>query len=266
LPARNSELSLLIDAARAAGEIASRYVRDGFKTWEKSGGAGPVTEADLEIDAMLRDSLTAARPGYGWLSEETPDTAQRLEADRVFVVDPIDGTRAFTEGQKTFAHSLAIVEQGKPVAGVVYLPEKDLLFAARSGNGAELNGVPIASSRKGWLEGADVLGAKASFAGHNWRGGELPVNRHFRASLAYRLCLVAQGRFDAMITLRDTWEWDVAAGVLIAEEAGARTVDLHGNRPKFNTRRAKGPGLLVANPMLQAKLSARLKPPFTLPA
>lgn len=266
MPENNADLALLTDAARKAGEIAMRYQKDGFQTWEKPGGAGPVTEADLEIDAMLRDSLCAARPDYGWLSEETPDTPDRLAKSRVFIVDPIDGTRAFVDRRDGFSIALSVVENKTPVAAVVYLPQTDRLYVATAGQGATLNGTALTTSRKGWIEGADILGSKSSFSDAHWRGGPLPVQVHFRPSLAHRFCLVAEGRFDAMLTLRDAWEWDVAAGALIAQEAGARCVDLKGRALQFNSPTGRGPGFIAANPMLLARLSARLKPPFTLPA
>ena len=113
------DLALLRDAAKAAGEIATKHFRKDPEAWDKGAGQGPVTEADIEVDTMLREELTAARPDYGWLSEETADNATRLDRERVFVVDPIDGTRAFMDGKTGFSHALAVVEQGVPVAAVV---------------------------------------------------------------------------------------------------------------------------------------------------
>ncbi|MGB3280066.1 MAG: inositol monophosphatase family protein, partial [Pseudorhodobacter sp.] len=109
----NADLDLLVSAALEAGSIALRYFKREPQTWEKGDGAGPVTEADLAVNTMLAQRLRAARPGYGWLSEETPDNTARLAARRVFIIDPIDGTRAFIDGQDSFAHSLAIAEDGK---------------------------------------------------------------------------------------------------------------------------------------------------------
>jgi len=266
LPENDADLNLLIDAAQDAGKIASRHFHGGTRKWDKPDGAGPVTDADLEVDAMLRGRLTRERPGYGWLSEETADTPDRLQAERVFIIDPIDGTRAFADGQTTFAHSLAVVENGQPIAAAVFLPERGLMFTAQKGGGAWLNGEKITATMRDRLDGADILGAKSNFGEQHWRGGALPANQHFRTSLAYRLCLVAQGRFDAMITLRDTWEWDVAAGILIAQEAGATAADMRGALPRFNNPTPLGPGLLVANPALQSALLQRLRPPFSLPA
>jgi len=251
------DLALLRDAAHAAGMIARRHFRTEMHIEHKPGGAGPVSVADIEIDTMLRNRLLAARPGYGWLSEETPDSRARQGASAVFIVDPIDGTRAFIDGQESFAHSLAVAHDGVITAAVVYLPQMDQLFEAVPGGGARLNDTPI-RARDAALEGARVLAGKPQLAPELWPGGVPPVERHFRPSLAWRMCLVAEGRFDAMITLRDAWEWDIAAGALIAEEAGARVSDRHGKPLRFNSEAARSPGVLAAGPAIHAGLLARL--------
>lgn len=253
-----NDLALLTEAARAAGKLATPYWRQSPKTWEKDAGAGPVTEADLAVDAMLKSRLLMARPGYGWLSEETEDDADRLSRDKVFIVDPIDGTRAFIAGEKTWSHSLAIAENGHVTAAVVYLPLRDELFSATHAGGAFLNAVPIAVSGREILEGASVLTKKQNLEPANWQGGTPPVQRHFRPSLAYRLALVAQGRFDAMLTLGNTWEWDIAAGTLIAAEAGARVTDREGNAPVFNNPHPALSGILAATGSVHAGLKDRL--------
>ncbi|MEJ6509586.1 MAG: inositol monophosphatase family protein, partial [Octadecabacter sp.] len=140
------DLDLLINAARAAGDIARKYFNASPEVWEKSGGQGPVTEADLHVNRQLEADLQAARPDYGWLSEETEDGSARLKTDRQFIIDPIDGTRAFIEGSKDWAHSIAITENGLPVAGVIYLPMPDLLYAAEIGQGATCNGARLTAS------------------------------------------------------------------------------------------------------------------------
>ena len=253
----NDDLALLVDAARASGEIAHRHWREAPEVWHKSDGAGPVTEADLEIDRMLNGELLAARPNYGWLSEETEDSAARLDCEQVFIVDPIDGTRAFVNGERTFSHSLAVATDGRVTAAAVYLPMLDKLFTATLAGPAALNGAPIHAT-KAPLDGASVLASRPNFSPEHWRGGPPPVTRHFRSSLAYRLCLVAEGRFDAMLTLRDTWEWDVAAGSLIAANAGACVTDATGNAPAFNAPRPMLPGMIAAGPAVHDGLSRRL--------
>lgn len=254
-----TDLDLIIDAARASGEIARRFWKKDPETWEKSADAGPVTEADLAIDTMLRHDLIAARPDYGWLSEETDDSVDRLDHERVFIVDPIDGTRAFIEGSDTFAHSIAVAHDGVVMAGAVYLPIVDLMFAATRGGVATLNGSPIGPSECCETNGATVLAHQRNYDLENWCDGVPEFDRQFRSSLAYRLCLVAQGKFDAMLTLRGTWEWDVAAGDLIATRAGARVSDKFNHRPVYNQPDPRLRGLVAAGPRLHPKIIERLR-------
>ena len=124
------DLSILIHAAREAGKIASGYFGGSYTQEDKPGGAGPVTEADLAVNVMLEETLRAERPDYGWLSEESEDSATRLRRERLFIVDPLDGTRSFIAGETTWAHSLAIAEEGRVIAAVIYLPMRDRLYAA----------------------------------------------------------------------------------------------------------------------------------------
>jgi len=258
LPGR--DLSLLIEAAREAGEIAGRYFRADPKVWDKGDGQGPVTEADLKIDGMLRKRLTNARPDFGWLSEETDDDRERLKARSVFIIDPIDGTRSFVAGRNTFAHSLAIARDGIVNFGVVYLPLLDLLYTASLGNGAFLNERRVTCSPQTSIANADVLVTKSQLDPALWPGGVPELNRHFRSSLAYRLCLVAEGKFDGMLTLRDAWEWDIAAGTLICSEAGAVVSDRHNAPLRFNSAPAKTAGALVAGADLHAQIMQHLHP------
>ena len=257
-PDSATDLALLEKAARIAGEIGLRHFRRGVVAWDKPDGHGPVTEADLEIDRALRAGLTAARPDYGWLSEESADDPARLSARRVFILDPIDGTRAFIARDRAWAHALAVVENGRVIAGVVHLPMLERTYAATLGGGATMNGAAIAASGRADPEGAKVLATAAMMQPAHWPGGAPRLERHFRASLAYRLCLVAEGRFDGMLTFRDTWEWDVAAGDLIAREAGARVSTPAGAEPVYNSARPFLPGLVAAAPMLHGALLARL--------
>ncbi|MBM2575307.1 3'(2'),5'-bisphosphate nucleotidase CysQ [Jannaschia sp. Os4] len=250
------DLALLVRAAEVAGEIAMRWFGR-VRPRDKGDGQGPVTEADLEVDATLRAMLTEARPGYGWLSEESVDGPERLTRDRVFVVDPIDGTRAFIDGAKDWGHSLAVVEHGVPVAAVVLMPVRGTTYAAAAGRGATKDGAAMAPSGRGALEGATVLGAKANFRPERWREVP-PVERTFRSSLAYRLALVAEGRFDAMITLRRAWEWDIAAGALLCAEAGAAVTDRRGGPLRFNGVEALLDGVVAGTPAVHGGLMERL--------
>ena len=189
------DLSLLEEAAREAGEIARSFWREDPQVWDK-GGDDPVSEADFAVDHHLRTRLLAARPDYGWVSEETEDHPSRLEKPRVFIVDPIDGTRSFVAGEKTWAHSLAVAENGRITAACVFLPVREKMYLAGYGQGATLNGAAVTATARDALDGATVLSPKVSFRPEHWKDAPPPVDRHFRPSLAYRLCLVAQGRYD----------------------------------------------------------------------
>jgi myo-inositol-1(or 4)-monophosphatase len=255
------DLALLIGASRMAGETALARWRTAPTAWDKGGGLGPVSEADLEVDARLSDYLRAARPHYGWLSEESDEGAARLSAERVFIVDPIDGTRNFLEGKESWAVSLAVARRGEVETAVVALPARGRTFAATAGGGATADGSSIRASGRREISRAQVLAPRPALAADLWGArGAPPVERHFRPSLAYRLCLVAEGRFDAMMTFRDCWEWDIAAGALIATEAGAVVTDRNGRRLVFNLAAARTPGAVASTPALHG----RLLPPPTI--
>jgi len=258
LPGR--DLQLLKDAAIAAGEIAAKYFRADPEIWDKPGGQGPVTEADLEIDRMLRAELLAARPDYGWLSEETEDSPARLGHKRVFIVDPIDGTRAFIAGETTFSHSLAIVVAGQVSCGVVYLPMQEKLYAAAGGEAAVLNDVELTAGPPAEIGSANMLATKSQLDPALWPGGVPPFQRHFRPSIAARLCLAAEGRFDGMLTLRPAWEWDVAAGDLICREAGLRVTTRDMEPTRYNNPEPRLNGMIAAHPSLHAAIAAHLVP------
>ena len=249
------DLALLTDVARAAGEIALGFFRAENRVWDK-GSDDPVSEADLAVDTYLRETLTTARPDYGWLSEETEDDADRLRRSRAFIVDPIDGTRAFISGEKTWAHSIAIVDGGAPVAAAVYLPALGKMYTAGAGDGAALNGTKITGAEL--PDRPRLLASRPALQTRHWPRGLPEIDRHFRPSLAYRMSLVAEGRFDAMLTLRDSWEWDLAAGALIAAEAGLNVSDRAGDPLRFNTQGRMTPGVIVAQSPLHEDLLYRL--------
>lgn len=241
-----TDLALLVEAAHKSGEIAAGHFGQSPQIWDKPDAQGPVTAADLAVNEMLKDHLTHARPDYGWLSEETEDDTTRLSQSRVFVVDPIDGTRAFIEGAKDWGHSLAVVEDGHVTAAAVYIPMRDLMFTATLGGGSTLNGATIGVAQGTDLGNPHVLTHKANFDPKYWKDRKTPTMKAgFRSSLAYRLCLVAQGRFDAMLTLRPTWEWDIAAGSLIVQEAGGFATEQAGGALRFNNPHPQVAGLIA---------------------
>lgn len=225
-----ADLSLIASAAREAGNIAMRYFRKEPEVWWKEGDS-PVSEADYAVNRFLLDTLCAARPDYGWLSEETADSAARLSARRTFVVDPIDGTRAFIANRGTWCVSVAIVEDGRPIAGVLDCPAKREIFDAVLGGGVRLNGDPIHVRKAGGQ--LSVGGPKAMIA---QLPEQLRANVHAHGhvpSLAYRVAMVAQGVLDATFVKAHSHDWDLAAADLILEEAGGRVVDGAGTPPSY---------------------------------
>ena len=253
------DLSLLVQAALAAGQVADKFVGKTAKRWDKPDGGGPVTEADLAVNAFLEDTLRSARPDYGWLSEESADTDDRLRHDRVFVVDPIDGTRSFAEGSRTWAHALAIVATGMSVAGVVYLPQRDLMYTAAIGKGAFLNKDLIQVSSQSDLNAGEMLVTRPNLNPKFWQAAVPTFRRAYRPSLAYRMGLVAQGRFDGLLTFRPAWEWDIAAGDIILREAGARCTDRSGQDLRFNNPHPALNGVVAANASLHSATLAAMQ-------
>lgn len=255
-----NDLALLIRAARAAGDIATTYVGGALGVRYKAADGSPVTDADMAVNAALSDILRAARPGYGWLSEESVDNDARLGAEHVFIVDPIDGTRSFIEGSDSWSHSLAIARDGQITAAVVYLPMLNRLFEAGLGEGARLNGDALRASAVADADSAQVLITRPGLDPQHWAGEVPQLSRHHRPSVAYRLGLVAQGRFDAMMTFRASWEWDIAAGALLLSEAGARMTNRHGVPIRFNAPDPRHDGIIAANPALHSDILSRLRP------
>ncbi|MGV6839849.1 MAG: 3'(2'),5'-bisphosphate nucleotidase CysQ [Planktomarina sp.] len=252
--AHNANMNLLRDAALEAGKISMGYFQKNPKFWNKPGDAGPVTEGDLAVDEFLRTQLLNERPDFGWLSEETEDTPDRLSKDYVFILDPIDGTRTFIDGGKDWGVSLALAHKGRLVAAAVYMPAMDLLYSAGTGKGAWLNGRRIWASKRSDICTADFVAGQSTMDPCHWPNGFPGFKRSFRSSLAYRLCVVAQGSFDGMITFRPTWEWDSAAGIMIAQESGAVASTTTGQDITFNSPSAQHPAFMATNPMLHNTL------------
>lgn len=245
----------LIDDIAAIAAEASAYAlgkwRTEFRQWEKAPG-NPVCEVDLDVNSMLRDRLTALAPDAGWLSEETVDDAVRLNHRRVWVVDPIDGTRDFIRGREGWAVSIALVDGEQPVAGVLDAPAMAQVWRAEAGKGATLNGKPVAHS------------GRTVFTGSRTPTDALPkVDSDLVAvtkpnSIALRIAMVAAGEADLLATIRWGHEWDVAAAILIAREAGCAVTDALGRKLRFNTPRAEAFGVLATAPGIHLAAIARL--------
>ena len=253
------DLQLIEDAAREAGELALSYRREGkVKVWAKPGGS-PVTNADLAVDKLLTERLCAARPDYGWLSEETADNRSRLEAKRAFVVDPIDGTVAFMKDRPHWAVSIAVVEDGQPVAGVLHVPAHGETFVAEAGRGARMNGEPIRVSGRDRLEGAALLADARYLRKPDWpRPWPEDLRIEARNSVAYRIALVACGGFDAVVAISSKCDWDLAAADLIVREAGGLATDHRGRSFAYNQASVRKRSLICAGPALHALILQRV--------
>jgi myo-inositol-1(or 4)-monophosphatase len=224
------------DAARRAGELALPYFRAGAQTaaklWYK-GHSSPVTEADIALDIFLKEHLSALFPQAGWLSEETADDPARLEQSYVWIVDPIDGTRAFASGHPDWAISIALVREGRPVLGLLHAPIHDRLYEARLGEGAFCNGERLQVSEAEDIPHARVTGPKPLVDRLERHMG--PVERLPKVpSLALRLARVAEGSIDIGLVSANAQDWDIAAADLLLQEAGGRLTELDGSTPAYN--------------------------------
>ena len=253
-----ADLALVIAAAQAAGALALRLREAGLEVDFKA-GESPVTNADLAADALLKETLRGARPDYGWLSEETADDSSRLAARRVFVVDPIDGTRAFLAGEPFWTVCIAVVDDGRPRVGVVFAPQLAETYAAAAGAGATLNGQLIRASGAGAIEGCGMIAHPALFQHEDWPEPWPAMNVSRRNSTAYRLCLVASGAADATVTFAPKHDWDLAAADLIAREAGGFVGDHAGHPFLYNRSVPVQPSLVCAAPQLAPLILARVR-------
>jgi myo-inositol-1(or 4)-monophosphatase len=257
-PEGTADTRLLAASLRQAGEIARRYYGGHYKSWDKSRG-NPVTEADIEIDRFLKRTLIAERPDYGWLSEETEDDPDRLTRERVFVVDPIDGTYGFLKHRPQFTIVAAVVEQHRPVAAAIYNPITEEMFDATQGHGAKKNGAPIQVSQREDLEGTRILAEKKLMEPARWATAwPNSITAETRASAAYRLALVASGEWDITMSLTQKSDWDLAAGDLIVHEAGGVVTNRDGGLLLYNQKTPIHGSVICAGPQLHARILARL--------
>ena len=232
----------LRDVIREAADLALPYFREGGHTtarvWSKAGGS-PVTEADVTVDTFLKIRLSELVPQAAWLSEETQDDPARIGQDLVWIVDPIDGTRAFLSGHPDWSIAVALLSRGEPLLGVVNAPALQVSYEAVRGQGATRNGAAIAVSAREGLNGARVTGPKPMFD-RLQRGvdrGGAPADFHLIEripSLALRLVRVAEGAIDVGLVTANARDWDLAGADLILRDAGGFVCDLSGRMPAYN--------------------------------
>ncbi|MGF0537118.1 3'(2'),5'-bisphosphate nucleotidase CysQ [Agrobacterium sp. ES01] len=230
---RLADLALVAKAARSAGEIAMTFFGQSPDVWWKNEGSSPVSAADFAANDRLSDILRSARPDYGWLSEETDDDSARLGYETLFVVDPIDGTRAFIGAKKTWCVSVAVVHRGRPVAAALYAPALDEEFLAVADGAVTRNGSPI--SVAGPSAGPTRVATATDMLDLLDPAYRETVERvpHI-PSLAYRLALIADGRIDATLVKKNSHDWDLAAADLLLERAGGQLVDFRGEPLQYN--------------------------------
>jgi myo-inositol-1(or 4)-monophosphatase len=234
----------LVAALRDAGSVALKFFRGNLRIWTK-GKDSPVSEADIAVDELLRERL--AQPGIGWLSEESVDDRARLSSRRVFIVDPIDGTRAYIAGKPDWSICAALVEDGRPVAAAIFVPVTDEMFVAANGRGTTCNGKPVAVNDSDNLNGAHVAGPKSYLERlAEMRPGLIAVPKIH--SLALRLTRVAQGQIDAAMASVNGRDWDLAAADLLVHEAGGAMTNIAGETLVYNLHDPVHGALLAAGP------------------
>jgi len=243
-----AELNTAERAAREAGRIISALFKGKFDVHEKSKN-NPVTTADLEANRKIREIIQGKFPEDGWLSEEDSDDSRRLTSSRVWIVDPIDGTKEFIEGVPQFAVSIGFVVQGRPKVAVIYNPIEDRLYQAVAGEGTELNGERVRVTPRREIHGALLLVSRSE----PLRKFQIFVDLceiQSVGSIAYRLAKVAGGEGDGTLTFRSVHEWDICAGALMVQEAGGKVVDGNGRALLFNRRETKHQGIVASNEKL----------------
>jgi len=243
--------ALAAKAARDAGQILTRYYKNDYEIQEK-GYHNPVTTADHAADEFLRSFLTAETPDFGWLSEETVDSPERLEKEYVWVVDPLDGTKEFIEGVPHFVVAVGLVRNGKPVLGYLYNPVRDQLIHTAADGEVRLNGDRVEMVRADALIEVGCVNSRSETRKGLWE----PWRDTFKelipiGSVAYKLGLVGSGHEDFFVTLRPKNEWDVCAGHAILQANGGELRDLYGNDIVYNKPKPlTEPGLVGGDPTL----------------
>ncbi|HJU28354.1 MAG TPA: 3'(2'),5'-bisphosphate nucleotidase CysQ, partial [Candidatus Binataceae bacterium] len=209
------ELEAARNAALAAGKILERHYRDRAFTVDQKGKDNPVTTADFEADAKIKEMLRGGFPDYGWLSEETADNPERLSRDRVWIVDPLDGTKEFIKGIPEFVVAIALAEEGKPILGVTYNPIKHEMFSGARGMGVHMDAHAVHVTRTRMLTHATILASRSETSRGEWKAYEGKITVNPIGSVAYKLALVAAGRADATFTRTPKSEWDIASGAAL---------------------------------------------------
>jgi myo-inositol-1(or 4)-monophosphatase len=252
-------LEVAITAAEAAGKAVRGFYKDSYTVKEK-GEDNPLTDADLASNAILEEHLRGAFPDFGWLSEESADTTERLEKNAVWIIDPVDGTKEFTLGIPEFVVSIGLVVAGTPVLGVLYNPIQNQLFTGLVGKGAWYNGESCRVSVHGGLEGARIVCSRTEmkkgwFDSYTGRVKLMPVG-----SVAYKFGLVGAGLAEATFTPQPRHEWDICGGVAFVEAAGGQTSNRHHQPFRFNAPKPLVDGICGTNGVMHTEILGLMAP------
>jgi myo-inositol-1(or 4)-monophosphatase len=264
LPATEADIAdlfLLQEVVEEAGQLARAfYGKTGLDVWDKSLD-NPVTEADLAVNELVRRRLLSARPDYGWLSEENALGDHRRDQNRVWVLDPIDGTRAFMKTEPDWCVGIGVVDRGEVRASVVAAPIFEETYTAVAGGQACRNGAPIKVSTASAVEGCRMVATEAMFSHPAWRD-PWPVMEFARPkpnATLLRMCWVASGQWDATIALVRKSDWDLAPASLIVEQAGGKASTHLGEPFRFNRTVPAQRSILAAGKPLHSLLKARCR-------
>ena len=255
-PDLKADETLLHDAVREAGALALTFFGRDIKIWQKT-DQQPVTQADIEVNNLLSEKLHRPRPSYGWLSEESEDDIARLQKNFVWVIDPIDGTKAFMQGLDEFTICAALVEKNRPILACIFNPVRGEFYHAQKGGGAYKNNQPIKISGQTEIKNGFRLCARENILAKAKAGDWPQIIIENPNSTAYRLARVAEGFYDAMVTHKAN-DWDIAAGDLLMHEAGGALLNANGTPITYNQPDVTHGAVLAAHPALCPLLAKRM--------
>ena len=249
----DKDFALLKYAVKAAGEIAMSYFDKSPKSHSKQDGS-PVSEADLAVNEFLKEQLTHDRPDYGWLSEENDRNNNLLEKNKVWTIDPIDGTRAFLRKQSDWTISCALLIGNIPTYAAIYNPVKNEFYDAVLGHGARLNNQIINVSQRHEIARSNIIISKKACSLFHKKNRLENTNQKWASSVAYRMCLLSSGKADAVFVRSGAYDWDLAAAHLIVRESGGILTNFSGQHPTFNNDSLRHGNILASNEKIHNKL------------
>ena len=254
----SKEHSIAKEAIMGAGKIALKWFQNDPKSWTKDDGT-QVSEADIEINDYLSEKINKKLKKIGWLSEENHDDYSRLEFSKVFLIDPIDGTKSFLEGKEDFSISIALIEKGRPISALILNPVYNELFEAELNKGSWMNSIRIRVSNNKNLEGSRMCAFKPMFSHPAWKEPWPKMVIKNKNSIAYRMALVAMGKFDVMMALNPKNDWDIAAGDLLVTEAGGEVTNHLGEKITYNKKEIQKKSVVGGCKDIHLKIIERVK-------